>query len=121
MHEMTGGTERRRENRQSKQQQDFRRVLREVARDDFVQERRRSPTSPMRWPWRIDVLKCQWLPAVGRFLVLRAVLHFDRQKKPYPAFPYTLVPPRFRVPSLATRAGGHVMDQLVDRPQFRSR
>lgn len=39
MHEMTGGTERRREDRQSKTQQDFRRVLRDVARDDFVQER----------------------------------------------------------------------------------
>jgi hypothetical protein len=37
--EMKGGTERRREDRQSKQQQDFRRVLRDVARDDFVQER----------------------------------------------------------------------------------
>lgn len=39
MREMTGDRERRREDRQSKQQQDFRRVLREVARDDFVQER----------------------------------------------------------------------------------
>jgi hypothetical protein len=39
MYEMTGGTERDRENRQSKQQQEFRRVLRDVARDDFVQER----------------------------------------------------------------------------------
>jgi hypothetical protein len=37
--EMTGGTERRREDRQSTQQQAFRRVLRDVARDDFVQER----------------------------------------------------------------------------------
>ncbi len=37
--EMTGGTERRREERQSKQQQAFRRVLRDVARDEFVQER----------------------------------------------------------------------------------
>ena len=36
---MTGHTERDREDRQSKQQQDFRRVLRDVARDDFVQER----------------------------------------------------------------------------------
>ena len=36
---MEGATERDRENRQSKQQQDFRRVLRDVARDDFVQER----------------------------------------------------------------------------------
>jgi hypothetical protein len=39
MHAMTGGTERRREGRQSTQQQAFRRVLRDVARDDFVQER----------------------------------------------------------------------------------
>lgn len=39
MHQMTGGTERRREDRQSKQQQDFRRVLRDVAADTFVQER----------------------------------------------------------------------------------
>ena len=39
LHEMTGGTERRREDRQSKQQQAFRRVLRDVARDNFVQER----------------------------------------------------------------------------------
>ena len=39
LNEMLGGTERRREDRQSKQQQDFRRVLRDVARDDFVQER----------------------------------------------------------------------------------
>jgi hypothetical protein len=37
--ELSGGTERRREERQSKQQQDFRRVLRDVSRDDFVQER----------------------------------------------------------------------------------
>jgi hypothetical protein len=37
--QMTGQTEREREDRQSKQQQDFRRVLRDVARDDFVQER----------------------------------------------------------------------------------
>jgi hypothetical protein len=36
---MRGATERDREQRQSKQQQAFRRVLREVARDDFVQER----------------------------------------------------------------------------------
>ena len=36
---MTGQTERDREERQSKQQQAFRRVLRDVARDDFVQER----------------------------------------------------------------------------------
>ena len=39
LHEMTGGTERKREERQSPQQQAFRRVLRDVARDDFVQER----------------------------------------------------------------------------------
>jgi hypothetical protein len=39
MHEMSGGTERQREARQSKQQQQFRRVLRDVARDDFIQER----------------------------------------------------------------------------------
>jgi hypothetical protein len=37
--DMTGQTARDRENRQSKQQQDFRRTLRDVARDDFVQER----------------------------------------------------------------------------------
>jgi hypothetical protein len=37
--DMTGQTEREREQRQSKQQQDFRRVLRDIARDDFVQER----------------------------------------------------------------------------------
>lgn len=39
LREMRGDTERRREDYQSKQQQDFRRVLRDVARDDFVQER----------------------------------------------------------------------------------
>jgi hypothetical protein len=39
LREMRGDTERVREDRQSKQQQDFRRVLRDVARDDFVQER----------------------------------------------------------------------------------
>lgn len=39
LRQMTGGTERRREDRQSSQQQAFRRVLRDVARDDFVQER----------------------------------------------------------------------------------
>jgi len=39
LRDMAGNTERDREQRQSKQQQDFRRVLREVARDDFVQER----------------------------------------------------------------------------------
>jgi Protein of unknown function (DUF3102) len=36
---MTGQREREREDRQSKQQKDFRRILREVARDEFVQER----------------------------------------------------------------------------------
>jgi hypothetical protein len=36
---MIGNTTRDREERQSKQQQEFRRVMREVARDDFVQER----------------------------------------------------------------------------------
>jgi len=36
---MRGDRERQRDDRQSKQQQDFRRVLRDVARDDFVQER----------------------------------------------------------------------------------
>src|SRR5262245_43649064 len=39
MFEFTGGTDRRRDDRQSTQQQAFRRVLRDVARDDFVQER----------------------------------------------------------------------------------
>jgi len=39
MREFTGHTERRREDYGSKQQQDFRRTLRDVARDDFVQER----------------------------------------------------------------------------------
>jgi hypothetical protein len=37
--EMRGDTDRQREDRQSKQQQAFRRVLRDVARDDFMQER----------------------------------------------------------------------------------
>jgi hypothetical protein len=37
--EMTGQTERAREERNSKQQQNFRKVLRDVARDDFVQQR----------------------------------------------------------------------------------
>jgi hypothetical protein len=37
--QMRGDTDRRREDHQSKQQQQFRRVLSEVARDDFVQER----------------------------------------------------------------------------------
>lgn len=37
--EMTGQRERDREDRQSTQQQQFRRVLRDVARDEFVQER----------------------------------------------------------------------------------
>jgi hypothetical protein len=39
LYQMRGGTERDREHRNSKQQQDFRRILRDVARDDFVQER----------------------------------------------------------------------------------
>jgi hypothetical protein len=37
--DLTGRTERDREKRQSKQHRDFRRVLRDVARDDFMQER----------------------------------------------------------------------------------
>jgi transposase-like protein len=37
--EMRGDTDRAREERQSKQQKDFRRLLRDVARDTFVQER----------------------------------------------------------------------------------
>jgi hypothetical protein len=41
---MRGKTERDREHRQSKTQQDFRRVLRDVARDDFVQERQARDT-----------------------------------------------------------------------------
>lgn len=39
LNQMRGGTERDRENRQSRQHQDFQRVLRDVARDDFVKER----------------------------------------------------------------------------------
>lgn len=39
MRELSGHADRARETYQSKQQQDFRRVLRDVARDDFVQER----------------------------------------------------------------------------------
>lgn len=39
LREMRGDTERTREDRQSTQQQQFRRVLRDVAREDFVQER----------------------------------------------------------------------------------
>jgi hypothetical protein len=39
LNEMTGGTERAREDRQSKQQQQFRRVMRDVAHEDFTQER----------------------------------------------------------------------------------
>jgi Protein of unknown function (DUF3102) len=39
LRDMRGDTERQREQRQSKQQQDFRRVLRDVAADTFVQER----------------------------------------------------------------------------------
>jgi hypothetical protein len=41
LREMRGDTERAREDRQSKQQQQFRRVMREIARDDFTQERQR--------------------------------------------------------------------------------
>jgi hypothetical protein len=41
MYQMRGGTDRDREERTSSQQKKFRRVLREVARDDFVQERQR--------------------------------------------------------------------------------
>jgi hypothetical protein len=41
LREMTGHTDRRRKERQSTQQQDFRRVLRDVARDDF------SPAQPV--------------------------------------------------------------------------
>jgi hypothetical protein len=37
--ELTGATERRREQRQSRQQQAFNKVLRDVSADDFVQER----------------------------------------------------------------------------------
>jgi hypothetical protein len=39
LREMRGDAERVREERQSKQQQEFRRVLRDIAKDDFVQER----------------------------------------------------------------------------------
>jgi hypothetical protein len=39
LRELRGATERERGDRQSKQQQDFRRTLRDVARDEFVQER----------------------------------------------------------------------------------
>jgi hypothetical protein len=39
MRELRGTTDRDREERQSKQQQAFKRVMRDVARDDFVQER----------------------------------------------------------------------------------
>lgn len=39
LREMSGHTDRDREQRTAKQNQEFRRVLREVARDDFVQER----------------------------------------------------------------------------------
>jgi hypothetical protein len=39
LREMRGATERDREHRQSTQQQQFRRILRDVAREDFVQER----------------------------------------------------------------------------------
>jgi hypothetical protein len=62
--QMTGHTERRREFQQSKQAQDFRRVLRDVARDDFVQGPKvhhrdhRSTPSPVvrqRIDWRASV------------------------------------------------------------------
>jgi Protein of unknown function (DUF3102) len=39
MRQMTGATERDREDYGSKQQKDFRRVLRDIAREDFVQQR----------------------------------------------------------------------------------
>jgi hypothetical protein len=39
LREMRGATERQREERQSPQQQAFKRVLRDIARDDFIQER----------------------------------------------------------------------------------
>jgi hypothetical protein len=41
MSQMTGHTQRKREERGSSQQKNFRRSLREVARDDFVQQRQR--------------------------------------------------------------------------------
>jgi hypothetical protein len=41
LREMDGDTARAREDRQSAQQQQFRRVMREIARDDFTQERQR--------------------------------------------------------------------------------
>jgi hypothetical protein len=45
LREMTGHTERDREHRTSTQQQQFRRALRDVARDDFIQERQLGNTS----------------------------------------------------------------------------
>lgn len=39
LHDFTGGRERRREERQSTQHQQFRRILRDLPRDEFVQER----------------------------------------------------------------------------------
>jgi len=41
MRDMRGATERERNERNSKQQQQFRRTMREIARDDFAQERQR--------------------------------------------------------------------------------
>jgi hypothetical protein len=40
LRQMSGATERDREHRTAKQQQDFRRMLRDVARDNFVDLRR---------------------------------------------------------------------------------
>ena len=48
LRQMRGDTEREREDRQSKQQQEFRRVLRDVARDDFVQKRQSARCSALR-------------------------------------------------------------------------
>jgi hypothetical protein len=39
MRQMTGASERQREERRSKQHQDFKRAMRDVARDEFVQEK----------------------------------------------------------------------------------
>jgi len=44
--QLAGATDRDREDRRSKQQQAFRRVLRDVARDEFVQERQET----RQWP-----------------------------------------------------------------------
>jgi hypothetical protein len=46
MRQMTGNTQREREQRQSTQRQAFHRVLHDVARDDFVQERQAGITHP---------------------------------------------------------------------------